>query len=153
MYKVIVADTSCLIILKNINLLDILFKLFGEIIITPQVKQEFNDSLPDWIKVVEPKNKSLVKTLLISLDIGEASSIALSLEDKEQTLLIIDERKGRKIAKELGLNIVGTVGIILKAKEKGKLNSIKLILEKLESSDFRISKQLKDELSKFAKDE
>ncbi len=76
MYKVIVADTSCLIILKNINMLDILFKLFGEIIITPQVKQEYNDSLPDWIKIVESENKSLLQTLLINLDLGEASSIA-----------------------------------------------------------------------------
>lgn len=153
MFKVIIADTSCLIILHNIDLLNILKGLFGEIIITPQVREEFNDSLPDWIKVVEAKNKSLLQTLSISLDKGEASSISLSLEQKDKTLLIIDERKGRKVAKELGINIIGTIGIILKAKEVGKINSLKEIIEKLESSQFRISKQLKDELLKFAKEE
>ncbi|MEO8209846.1 MAG: DUF3368 domain-containing protein [bacterium] len=87
------------------------------------------------------------------MDKGEASSIALSLEQKDRTLLIIDERKGRKVAKDLGINILGTIGIILKAKENGKINSLKEIIKKLESSQFRMSKQLKDELLKFSKDE
>lgn len=153
MFRVIVADTSCLIILRNIELLNILHDLFGEIIITPQVKEEFNDSLPDWINVIEAKDKTLIQTLSISLDKGEATSITLSLEQKDKTLLIIDERKGRKIAKELGINIIGTIGIIIKAKEEGKINSLTEIIEKLESSEFRMSKQLKDELLKFAKEE
>ena len=152
MHRVIIADSSCLIILANIGLLNILNDLYGEIIITPQVRKEFNDNLPDWIKVVEAKDKSLMQTLSISLDIGEASSITLCMEQKNETLLIIDERKGRKVAKELGISIIGTIGIILKAKEEGKIKSLIVIIEKLESSDFRMSKQLKDVLLKYAKD-
>lgn len=144
MYRVIIADTSCLIILHNIELLNILHDLFGEIIITPQVKEEFNDYLPDWINVIDAKDKSLFKTLSISLDKGESSSISLSMELKGKTLLIIDEKKGRRIAKELGINIIGTIGIILKAKKEGKINSMKEVIKKLESCQFRISNQLKD---------
>lgn len=144
MHKVIVADTSCLIILHNIGLFNILHDLFGEIIITPQVREEFNENLPDWIKVIESKDKSLMLSLSISLDKGEASSITLCMEQKDDTLLIIDERKGRKVAMDLGIKIMGTLGIILKAKEKGKINSLIEIIAKLEKSDFRLSKQLKD---------
>lgn len=144
MHKVIVADTSCLIILHNIGLFNILHDLFGEIIITPQVREEFNENLPDWIKVIEAKDKSLMLSLSISLDKGEASSITLCMEQKDDTLLIIDERKGRKVAMDLGIKIMGTLGIILKAKEKGKINSLIEIIAKLEKSDFRLSRQLKD---------
>ncbi len=52
MFRVIISDTSCLIILRNIELLNILHDLFGEIIITPQVREEFGDKLPAWIKIV-----------------------------------------------------------------------------------------------------
>ena len=144
MHKVIVADTSCLIILHNIGLFNILHDLFGEIIITPQVREEFNENLPDWIKAIEAKDKSLMLSLSISLDKGEASSITLCMEQKDDTLLIIDERKGRKVAMDLGIKIMGTLGIILKAKEKGKINSLIEIIAKLEKSDFRLSRQLKD---------
>ncbi len=96
MHRVIIADTSCLILLSNIELLYILKDLFGEIVVTPQVKKKFNEKLPDWIKIIEAKNKLLLNELLLNLDIGEASSIVLSLEQKEKTLLIIDEKKREK---------------------------------------------------------
>lgn len=150
MYKVVIADTSCLIILSKIGLINILNELFGEIFITHQVRDEFNDKLPDWINIVEAKDKSLFQTLSVNLDKGEASSITLCMESKDKALLIIDERKGRKVAKELGIKIIGTIGLILKANEVGKINSLKEVIEKLELSDFRLSKQLKDEILKIA---
>ena len=51
MDKIIIADTSCLIVLSNIGLLTILNDLYHEILITPEVKDEFKDILPDWIIV------------------------------------------------------------------------------------------------------
>ncbi len=66
----------------------------------------------------------------------------LSLET-DNSLLIIDEKKGRRIAQELGLKIIGTLGVILQAKERGLINSMGDLLAKLENADFRISQSLK----------
>ena len=76
------------------------------------------------------------------MDEDEASSIALSLET-DNSLLIIDKKKGRRIAQELGLKIIGTLGVILQAKERGLINSVGDLLAKLENADFRISQSLK----------
>jgi predicted nucleic acid-binding protein len=80
--------------------------------------------------------------LNLILDKGEASSIALCIET-EKSLLIIDEKKGRRIAQELKLKIIGTLGIILQAKERNLVNSITDVLIKLENADFRLSPSLK----------
>lgn len=48
--SVVIADASCLISLSRIHALDLLFRLFNELIVTPEVASEFGDSLPDWIK-------------------------------------------------------------------------------------------------------
>jgi predicted nucleic acid-binding protein len=63
------------------------------------------------------------------LDTGEASAIALAMETVNSTL-IIDEKKGRKFAKNLGLQIIGTLKILLLAKQhrlipKRRKNSLK----------------------------
>ncbi|MEL7220276.1 MAG: DUF3368 domain-containing protein, partial [Bacteroidota bacterium] len=67
----------------------------------------------------------------------------------ELSLLIIDEKKGRRLAQELGIKIIGLIGIILKAKEKNLLQSGKELIEKLEQNEFRISSKLKTDLLKF----
>lgn len=140
--ETIIADASCLIVLQNIQELPLLQKLFGEVFITEEVKKEYGFDLPEWIKVKEVQNKIQQNALNLILDEGEASSIALSLETGN-SLLIIDEKKGRRIAQELNLKIIGTLGVILRARERGLVDSIENLLEKLENADFRISPILK----------
>ena len=140
--EVVIADASCLIVLQNIDDLSLLQTLFGEVSITGEVKAEFGSELPEWIKVKEVTNKIQQNALNLILDAGEASAISLALETAN-SLLIIDEKKGRRIAQEIGVNIVGTLGIILMAKKKGLINSVESLLLKLEIADFRISDKLK----------
>jgi predicted nucleic acid-binding protein len=142
MNQIVIADASSLIVLQNIGQLSLLQNLFDEILITPEIKAEFGLDLPDWIKVAEVRDKTKQRLLNLNLDQGEASAIALCLENAER-LLIIDERKGRRIAKELGLKFVGTLGVILKAKEKGLIDSTENILESLKNANFYISENLK----------
>lgn len=142
MKQIVIADASPLIVLQNIDRLPLLQNLFDEILITPEIKAEFGLNLPGWIKVAEVQDKTKQKLLNLNLDEGEASAIALCLE-KAESLLIIDERKGRRVAKDLGLKIIGTLGVILKAKEKGLIDSAEKILENLENANFHISENLK----------
>jgi len=140
MPKVIVSDTSCLILLSKIGELELLEKVFGEITITEIVKSEFKDSLPEWITILNPST-NFHKGLEYILDPGEASSIGLAVELKN-CLLIIDESKGRKISRELGISITGTLGVLLTAKQKGIITSLKPIINKINASDFWLSEEI-----------
>ncbi|MBN1116631.1 MAG: DUF3368 domain-containing protein [Bacteroidales bacterium] len=141
MDKIIISDTSCLIALSKIESLDLLKKLYHEIIITSDVFQEFGGLLPDWIIITEVKDKQKQKEIEERLDKGEASSIALALEI-ENTTLIIDEIKGRKIAQSLNIDIIGTIGIILLADKKGLISDVTSLILRLVNKGFRLSDKL-----------
>ena len=149
MRRIIISDTSCLILLDNIGELSILNKLFGNITTTSEVAGEFGRLLPPWIEIKEPNNKNYQSIIEASLDKGEASAIALAIE-LDNCLLIIDDLKGRKFAHQLGLTIIGTIGVIVDAKLAGIIPSIKPILSKIKSTNFRITEQLELLILKLA---
>lgn len=139
--KIIISDASTIIGLTNINHLNLLEQLYGEVVITTIVLNETGIQLPKWIKVDDNYSISTFKSLIPRLDIGEASSIALALE-KKNSLLIIDERKGRNAAKDLGLKITGITGIIIRSKNEGLISSGKEKLDELISIGFRLSTKI-----------
>jgi predicted nucleic acid-binding protein len=114
MQKVIISYTSCLILLDNIDELDLLHKLYGAIVTTNEVKLEFGKELPIWIEIKEAEDKNYQSIIENTVDKGEASTIALAIE-YDDCLLIIDDLKGRKFAQQLGLHIIGTMGVIVDA--------------------------------------
>lgn len=143
MQAVIISDTSCLILLDKIQELDLLKDLYGQIVTTQIVAEEFGGQLPEWIIIKNPKDRNNQLVLEISLDIGEASAIALAIEQGD-CLLIIDELKGRKIAKQLGLAITGTLGVIVEAKKSGHIALVRPLLDKIRQTNFRLSEQLEN---------
>ncbi len=145
MNKIIISDTSCLIALTKIEKLDLLQSLYQEIVITKEVYAEFGGTLPKWIIITEVKNKSKQKELENRLDLGEASSIALALENKNTTL-IIDEIKGRKIAQSLNIDIIGTIGVILLSEKHGLIKDVTGTLLRLVNRGFRVSNKLLDKI-------
>jgi predicted nucleic acid-binding protein len=149
MPKVVVSDTSCLITLTNIDELHLLQKLYGTILTTHDVATEFGGNLPGWIEVISPIDLQKQQILEFHVDKGEASAIVMALEQKAD-LIVLDDLKARKSAERLGLEITGTLGIIIKAKQSGEIDSIKPILKKLQSTNFRISKELIAEAIRIA---
>jgi predicted nucleic acid-binding protein len=146
---IVIADTSCLIVLTRLNALPVLLSLYGQIYITEEVASEFGESLPDWIKVEKVKDKRYYQILSAMLDPGEASAIALALEMKN-VLLIVDEFKGRREAKRLGIEITGTLGVLVKAKQKGLIKELKPVLHQLHLAGFWISEAIAEEMLKQA---
>ena len=145
MRKTIISDTSPLILLEKIGELDLLYKVFGEIIVTREIADEYKLKLPEWISIQNPTNKNYQKILEQSVDAGEASAIALAVE-LEDCLLIVDDLKGRNLADALGIKITGTLGVMLEAKLSGKINSVKYLLAKIKQTDFHFSKELEKKI-------
>jgi predicted nucleic acid-binding protein len=141
MRRTIISDTSCLIVLSKIGEIELLKKVYEHIVTTTDIAAEFGEALPDWIEVLVVNDLLRQQLLEMQIDKGESSAIALALETNESTL-ILDDYKARKVANQLGLNFTGTIGVIIKAKLCGKIESIKPILLKIKQTDFRISSEL-----------
>jgi predicted nucleic acid-binding protein len=123
---IVVADSSPLIVLINIGYVEILPKLFGRVVIPPEVSDElkkpnrpkgvrsFIASAPSWLNEQTPK----VPQTIPALDPGEAAAISLALE-LEADLVLIDETAGRRAAAERHLRFTGTIGILEQAARQG----------------------------------
>src|ERR1700743_2056472 len=94
---VVITDTSCLIILQKLNLLELLNGLFDSVFTTPEIATEYGSHLPEWIEVIPAKNQSLQKEFSELVDRGEASAIALAIEI-ENKYLITDDLDARKLS-------------------------------------------------------
>jgi predicted nucleic acid-binding protein len=139
--EIIISDTSCLILLSKIDELNLLNKISDKIYITSTIQKEYGKDLPSWINIKDPQDNHYQKILEMDLDKGEASAIALSLE-MDNSIVIIDDLKGRNVAERLNLRYSGTFGLILKAKQIGIIQSVKPILAKIKETNFRFSEKL-----------
>ena len=105
----VISDSTTLIILFDLGRVELLSNLFSKILIPPTVYKEISTKreiiLPGFMEVVCVKENTTLKVLKSLLDEGESEAIALALERKSK--LIIDEKKGRKIAMAQGLEIIG----------------------------------------------
>lgn len=152
----IISDTTPIISLIKINRLDLLEKLFEEVLIPEAVYRELttNALFENEAKIV--KSSSFLKTSSVQnrkslqllqavsgLDDGESEAIILADELKSD-VLIMDERKGRKIAEKLGIKITGTVGVLLQSYSENMISSdeIKTYLDQLKNSNIRLSESL-----------
>ncbi len=151
--SIVISDSTTLISLINIDRFELLFRFSDTIMIAPSVYSEVSvlksakkvlDKHISLSKVLinEVKNSKKVKELLIRLDLGESESIVLA---KEKNLpLIIDEKKGKKLALSFGLDTIGLVGILLVYKKRGYLSNDEIveIVTDLKEVSFRISHKL-----------
>lgn len=147
MKEPVVTNSTCPISLERIGQLELLPALFEPIMAPPRVQEEVGSSIA-WLTVQDPQNTALVKVLSELIDDGEAEAIALALERK--TTLVLDDRKARHVARRLGISIIGTVGILVRAKKQGILPAIRPHLEALKSAGFRVSPELEQEALRLA---
>ncbi len=154
---IVISDSSVLIGLSSIAQLHLLRELLqDEIIIPAAVWHEVVENgagrpgaklieAADWISVRQVADTDFLCLLRNELDPGEAEAIALAKEMKS-TLVLLDERDARKIAKSLSLNVLGTVGLLIQAKQVGKIMSLQEALNRLRTeAQFRISDHLYDQ--------
>ena len=155
----VVSNTSPILNLAVIGRLSLLHDQFGEALIPNEVLDELRiqENLPGshemrkalkegWLIIQEVTDQSLVRVLQRELDIGEAAAIALAVQVKVDWILL-DEKEGRKIAKSLGLQVAGILGILLRARREGKLQSMQKAMDQLrDMAGFHIGAELYDDL-------
>jgi predicted nucleic acid-binding protein len=137
-FSVVIADTTCFILLEKIGELELLKSVFGNIITTSVIADEYGQPLPEWVEIRDVINTHLLDTLKIEVDAGEASAIALATE-LEPALLILDDLEARQLASQLNLTFTGTLGVILRAKRTGHIEFVKPLIEKMQGTNFRIT--------------
>ena len=135
--RIIISDTSCLIGLTNIGQVDLLHTMYDSIIITPEVMDEYELPLPEWIIVKKALDSEKISIFNKLLGPGESSAIALAMETKN-ALLIIDEKRARQFALGIGLEIIGTLGLVIQAYNKGIIDDIDSIVASLRNANFRL---------------
>lgn len=151
----VIPDSSVLISLASIGKLDLIPELFStaKVIIPEAVHQEVVEEgkgrqgaeevrVADWISSREVSEQRQIKLLKAHLDSGEAEVIALA-DKLNADLLLLDEKEAREVARELGLRVLGTVGILIKAKKESIIDSLQKELDHLKNdANFRISQAL-----------
>ncbi|MDE7477525.1 MAG: DUF3368 domain-containing protein, partial [Lachnospiraceae bacterium] len=156
---IVIADTTPLISLMKIEKLELLNKIFGRVYIPEAVYQELttNSSFESearqikkcgYIQVVSVSNRKAVKILrrATGLDLGESEAIVLT-DEQQGNLLLMDEVKGRSVAKQMGIRIMGTIGILMIALEKQEIDYAEIVrsIEILRKSGRHIKNELYEE--------
>ena len=158
MRKVIVNSTP-IIALAKAGKLDILKAMYGQVIIPEAVFNEVtakDDSVKTlliensaWIKVERIKNSAEKLMFRARLHDGEVEVMILARE-LAADLVVIDDYAARKTAEYIGLKLTGTVGILIKAKQNGYIDSVMPIVQVMEQNGIYYSEQLKEQIRKLA---
>lgn len=139
----VASNSSPLIALEQIGHLDLLQRLFSEVLIPPAVARETASTvaLPVWIAertLAQPIGPQILRA---SLGPGESEAISLAIEVGVRWV-ILDDRPARRLAQALGLPVIGTLGVLLASKRKGFLTAIRPCVDALVNLDFRIDPDL-----------
>lgn len=139
----VVADASPLIALAQINRFELLHQLFGQLEIPSAVCSEIADfpgfagGMPGWLHLRTVTDPRVVQVLRQQLDRGEAEAIALALELR--ALLVIDERHGRHIARTRRVPVIGTLGVLVRARKRGLIPAVSPLIDELRAVEFWLS--------------
>lgn len=156
----IISNTTPISNLIRIQQLPLLTALFGEVWIPEAVAHELDRGakiLGAWqdapgsqaLRIAKPLDGPFLRQLESVLHAGEAAAIALAVETKAE-LLLMDELEGRRVALYHSISLSGTLGILLKARQRGLVEHLAPLIDALQSSNFRIHPELRRQVLRAA---
>jgi hypothetical protein len=157
----VISNTSPLFYLHRLGQLDLLQRLYQRLLVPEAVVEELNagrdqgEDVPDvanyaWIEVHTVRAPEVV-TLITDLGAGEAQVLALALE-APGSLVLLDDRLARAVARLRNIRLTGTAGVLLKAKQEGHISAVAPLLDRLLQLDFRLSNAVKASILKLAQE-
>lgn len=137
----VVCDTSPLILLAKIGRLELLFLLYNQVVIPVSVLDEVRVRSTEETTAIEAQvekraleiereSVEVLESVPADLGAGERAAIAVAIET-EADLVVLDDRAGRRVARERGLSVTGTVGILIEARARNMLSSVRGELDHL----------------------
>lgn len=148
---IVVADTGPIIALAKLDRIDLLGVFEAEILVPPRVRrellskpesetQEIERALEQRIQVREvPSLGARTEEAVDRLDPGERDAVSLAAALDEETLLIMDDQVGRRVARQLDCTVTGVIGVLLRAKELGLIEAVTPLLEAVRSEGYWLS--------------
>lgn len=156
--RLLVADSGPLIALGRLGLLGTPAQMFSEVLVTRTVWGEVvggraraeHDALHDarrraWLIVVDDPEAIPPPFTGALLDEGERTALALSLASGPDCDVLIDERRGRAAAEQAGLHVLGTLGLLVRARQLGLIGPVRPLADRLLSSGYHLGRTLVDE--------
>jgi len=157
--RLLIADAGPLIMLASIERFDLLHKLAKDVVVPKRVYEEVIAGAPrpgareieaSWIRVLDAR-QATTDAFALLVDQGEAEALALA-QEYPTSLLVIDDLRARRVATELGMRFMGTLGILNLAKNAGLLSSLGAEIDKLRRAGFYIAEALANEFLRRAGD-
>lgn len=153
---ILVLDSSSLIALSRIGRLDLIHELAGEVHIPAAVSEEVGEHSDQrvgraevrrapWIRVGRVTDEKAVELLRGRLGRGEAESIVLARE-LQADFVVLDDAAARRAAIEERLPVIGLLGLLVHAKERGTIAALKPLLEELKATGFYVGDSLYQDL-------
>jgi len=154
---ILIADSSALISLAIVDKLEVLEKIFGEVYIPEavfnEISKENKTGASKLIDFCEDKIINISSNININITLGLGESEAIILyKEKNADFLLCDDKKAKKFAKGFNVNVIGSLGILLKAKEKNIIKEITPLIDKLRNSKIFIDEKTYQLVLKIAKE-
>lgn len=152
---IVVSDTTPLISLLKIDRIDLLEKLFGQVLVPQAVFDELTVDKRFKAEATQIRQKQFIKVKTVNnpesvnilkratgLDQGESEAIILT-DEQNADILLMDEAKGRTVSFQMGLKIMGTIGILMAAHEENELTAdeVRACVEGLQRAGRHISQK------------
>lgn len=149
-----VSDASPLIVFHQITRLELVRSVLGEVLIPPAVASEIAPSLgdlPPWMRVSELPSGGGPFPWGTTLDRGETEAIALALE-ASASQIVLDDRPARRTAEQLGLFVVGSLGLLLEAHRLGLMGDVRADMDAMIDAGFYVGQSLYADVLKLAQE-
>jgi predicted nucleic acid-binding protein len=152
-----VSDSSPLILFAAIGRLDLLREIYDEIMVPPAVWQEIvvvgagrrgatDVAAAPWIRRRSPPSQGVAALAGASLDPGETEAIALAIADLPGGPILLDDRRARRLARQAGLAVTGTVGVLVPAKRLGLVAAVRPVLAELRTAGLYLDDKTAEDL-------
>jgi len=158
----VVADTGPLIALAKIEKLTLLKHVGDAIMIPPVVRRELlgrrgdeaaeiDHALDTFLRIADvPPHEANIEQILAGLDEGERQAIRLAAGFKDKVLLVMDDRRGRKAARQLAIPTTGVVGLLLWWKERGRVDHVSSLISTLRARGYWLSDEIAEHARRVA---
>ena len=151
---IVVADTGPVIALAKLDRLDVLDIFGAPVAVTPYVRRELLSKPASETKEIEralerriqvrdvPTLGTKTKEVVGRLDPGEREAVALAAALDEEAVLIMDDQAGRRVARQLNCPVTGVIGVLLRAKERGRIDAVTPLLRQLQEGGYWLSDEI-----------